>query len=314
MRILAGDVGGTKTLLRCIEDGVTLTDGRYDSTAYLTFEELLREFLATLNLPLDAACFAIAGPVYGGRGAITNIGWQIDRIELEQTFAIPRVSLINDFYGVALGVPLLGEDDVLCLQEGERDRAAPIGILGAGTGLGQAIVVHHGGMHHVLSSEGGHGDFAPQNEEQARLFLHLHKQYGHVSWERVISGMGLVNIFTFLGGDDCSPAEIAELAERGDPRADHTFELFVDIYGAEAGNMALRLLARGGVYLAGGIAAKNIDRFTDGRFIEAFQRKGRFRGLAETIPVDLILNEEVGLIGAAEGARRALESSPGAAG
>ena len=211
-------------------------------------------------------------------------------------------------------MPLLGEGDLLSLQEGQRDRTAPIGILGTGTGLGQAVLIHHAGEYHVIASEGGHGDFAPQDEEQTRLFLHLHKQYGHVSWERVASGMGLVNIFTFLGGQEIDGAAIAQLADDGDPRAEHTFELFLDICGAEAGNMALRILARGGIYLAGGIAAKNVERFTDGRFIEAFVRKGRFRALAESIPVDLILNEEVGLIGAAEGARRALESSPGAAG
>jgi glucokinase len=134
-----------------------------------------------------------------------------------------------------------------------------------------------------------------------------------VSWERLVSGTGLVNIFTFLGGDEITPAEVAERADDGDAIAQRAFAIFVDIYGAEAGNMALRALARGGVYLAGGIAAKNIDRFTDGKFVEAFVRKGRFRDLASSIPVDLIVNEEVGLIGAVEGARRALarqESPP----
>ncbi|HEX8254362.1 MAG TPA: glucokinase, partial [Thermoanaerobaculia bacterium] len=174
----------------------------------------------------------------------------------------------------------------------------------AGTGLGEAIVTHHDTTHHVIPSEGGHADFAPQDEEQARLFVHLHQRYGHVSWERLLSGMGLVNIFTFLGGEELEPAAIAELAAGGDARAVHTFEIFADIYGAEAGNMALRVLARGGVYLAGGIAAKNIERFTDGRFVEAFLRKGRFRDLVSTIPVDLIVNEDVGVIGALEGARR----------
>lgn len=316
MRIIAGDVGGTKTLLRCIGDGgVTITEGRYDSGAYTTFDALLREFVSGLNVHVDAACFALAGPVYEGRGSVTNIGWQIGEAALARTFSIPCVSLINDFYGIALGVPQLRGTDVLSLQKGERDRTAPIGILGAGTGLGQAMLVHDGAAYQVVPSEGGHGDFAPQDEEQTRLFLYLHKEYGHVSWERVVSGMGLVNIFTFLGGDaECAPAEIAERADAGDPRAEHAFELFVDIYGAEAGNMALRILARGGVYLAGGIAAKNVERFTDGRFIEAFVRKGRFQGIAESIPVDLIVNEEVGLLGAIEGARRALESSPGASG
>lgn len=305
MRILAGDVGGTKTLLRCVEDdGTILVEERFDSTAYLTFDGLLHELMALVSLPIDAACFAVAGPVYARRAEVTNVGWLIEEEALARTFSIPRVSLVNDFYAVALGVPLLGPDDVLSLHAGQRDRSAPIGILGAGTGLGQAIVTFHGATHHVIPSEGGHGDFAPQDEEQARLFLQLHERYGHVSWERLLSGMGLVNIFTFLGGQELTPVEIADLADAGDPRAEHTFEIFVDLYGAEAGNMALRILARGGVYLAGGIAAKNVERFTDGRFVEAFLRKGRFRDLMTTIPCDLIMNETVGLIGATEAARR----------
>jgi glucokinase len=304
MRLIAGDVGGTKTLLRCVEEGRAVSEHRFDSTAYPKFDDVLGEFLAGVDGPVDAACFAVAGPVLGKRAEVTNVGWVMQEAALAQAFAIPRVSLINDFYAVALGVPLLADDDLLPLQPAPRDRAAPIGILGAGTGLGQAIVTHYGGIHQVIPTEGGHGDFAPQNEEQARLFLHLHQKYGHVSWERLLSGMGLVNIFTFLGGQELTPAQISEQARAKDARAVHTFEIFLDLYGAEAGNMALRILARGGIYLAGGIAAKNVPWFTDGRFIEAFLRKGRFRALLSTIPVDLIMNEHVGLIGAVEGARR----------
>jgi glucokinase len=305
MRLIAGDVGGTKTLLRCVEDsGATSFEARYDSTSYKTFDALLREFVSHTDGTIDAACFAVAGPVYGKRAEITNVGWVMEERELASTFSIARVSLVNDFYAVALGVPLLAENDLLPLHHAHRDRTAPIGILGAGTGLGEAIVTVHDGVFHVIPTEGGHCDFAPQNDEQARLFIDLHHKYGHVSWERLLSGNGLVNIFTFLGGAECTPAEIADLAAAGDPRASHTFEIFVDLYGAEAGNMALRVLARGGVFLAGGIAAKNVSWFTDGRFIDAFLRKGRFRGLMDSIPVDLIVNEEVGLIGAVEGARR----------
>ncbi|HYO77862.1 MAG TPA: glucokinase [Thermoanaerobaculia bacterium] len=305
MRLIAGDVGGTKTLLRYVDDvAATQLELRYDSTAYATFDLMLADFLARVPAPVDAACFAVAGPVFGGRAEITNIGWIIEETALARTFPIGRVSLINDFFAVALGVPLLADSDLLSLHAGTRVRTAPIAILGAGTGLGEAIVTHHGAMHHVIPSEGGHADFAPQDEEQARLFIELHQRYGHVSWERLLSGMGLVNLFTFLGGPELEPAAIAELADAGDPRGVHTFEIFADIYGAEAGNMALRVLARGGVYLAGGIAAKNVERFTDGRFVEAFLRKGRFRDLVATIPVDLIVNEDVGVIGALEGARR----------
>jgi len=302
MRLLAGDVGGTKTLLRCVEaNGEISAEGRYESAKYATFDDLVRELMPRVPGPVDAACFAVAGPVLDDRAEVTNVGWKIEGAALARAFSIGRVSLINDFYAVALGVPLLGEDDLLSLHAGTRDRSAPMAILGAGTGLGEAIVING---REVVPGEGGHADFAPQDEEQSRLFLELHRRYGHVSWERVLSGGGLVNIFTFLGGGPVSPAEVAELAEGGDERALRAFAVFIDVYGSEAGNMAVRVLARGGVFLAGGVAAKNAAWFTDGRFVEAFLRKGRFRPLLETIPVDLIVNQEVGLIGAVEGARR----------
>ena len=308
MRWLAGDIGGTKTLLRCVDDGAVVETVRYESGAYGSFDELLRDFLGRIGGSVDAACLAVAGPVVHGRAQVTNLGWVMEEEALARAFSIPRVALINDFTAVALGVPLVGEEERVSLQQGERDRQAPVAILGAGTGLGEAFLTWHAGVHHVIPTEGGHQDFAPQDEEQTRLFLYLHARYGHVSWERLVSGMGLVNIFTFLGGEEIEAAEIAALANAGDPRARRTAEIFVDLYGAEAGNMALRVLARGGVFLAGGIAAKNISWFTDGRFIEAFVRKGRFRRFNETIPVDVIVNQEVGLLGAADLARRLMES------
>ena len=238
------------------------------------------------------------------RAEITNLSWVMDRAELARAFEIPRLSLVNDFHAVALGVPLMAGGDLVSLQRGQRDPNAAIGILGAGTGLGEAILTWHRGVYEVVPTEGGHADFAPQDEEQSRLFLYLHERYGHVSWERLVSGAGLVNIFTFLGGQESTPADVADRANGGDPRARRAAEIFVDIYGAEAGNMALRVLARGGVFLAGGVAAKNLSWFTDGRFVEAFSRKGRFRPFAETVPVDVIVNQEVGLTGAIASARR----------
>ncbi|HYC93663.1 MAG TPA: glucokinase [Thermoanaerobaculia bacterium] len=302
MRVLAGDIGGTKTLLRCDDDGAEVATERFESRAYATFDDLLRAFLERVGGEVHAACFAVAGPVVGARARVTNVGWVMEAEALSRGFSIPHVVLINDFTAVALGVPLVG--DCVSLQQGARDRQAPVGILGAGTGLGEAILTWHDGTYHVIPSEGGHQDFAPQDEEQTRLFLQLHARYGHVSWERLVSGAGLVNIFTFLGGEERDAAEIAALAGGGDARARRAAEIFVDIYGAEAGNLALRVLARGGIYLAGGIAAKNIDWFTDGRFIEAFRRKGRFRGFCETVPVDVIVDQEVGLKGSLDFARR----------
>ncbi len=307
MRLLAGDVGGTKTLLRCVEsDGAVTRETRFESGEFATFDDLLRGFLEAASAgPVDAACFAVAGPVLAGTARVTNVGWTLDADALERSFGIGRVSLVNDFYAVGLGVPLLASDDLISLQEGRRDGDAPIAILGAGTGLGEALVVNIAGAYHVIPGEGGHADFAPQDEEQARLFLHLHQQYGHVSTERVVSGLGLVNIFTFLGGEEISAADISARADAGDALASRAFSIFVDAYGAEAGDLALRTLAHGGVYLAGGVAAKNVPWFTGGPFLAAFNRKGRFRHVTATIPVDLIVNEQVGLLGAMEGARRA---------
>jgi glucokinase len=299
-RVIAGDIGGTKTLLRCVEtSGEIAVEKRFDSVRYATFDDLLREFLPLCPQPVSAACFAVAGPVLAARAEVTNLHWLIETESVERDFGIPRVSLINDFYAVALGVPLLGPADLVTLQAGTRDRTAPIGILGAGTGLGEAMVAFHRGEWIVIPSEGGHADFAPHDDEQMRLLAALQKKYGHVSWERVISGMGLENIYAFLTGRSEDPARIADLASRGDDAGLRTFGMFVDIYGAEAGNMALRLLARGGVFLAGGIAAKNQSFFTDGRFISAFLKKGRFSELLREMPVDLIINEHVGLLGAA---------------
>ena len=310
MRILAGDVGGTKTLLRCVEPtGDISAEERFESGKYATFADLVRAFAPRLPGRVDSACFAVAGPVHGTTAEVTNLGWDLSTESLARAFDIDRVTLINDFYAVALGVPYLGEDDLLPLQQGTRERYAPIAILGAGTGLGQANVTFDGARWNVIASEGGHADFAPQDEEQTRLLLSILPRYGHVSWERVLSGMGLTNIYLYLTGREEPPARIAELANGGDETGRKAFAMFVDIYGAEAGNMALRTLARGGVFLAGGIAAKNPAWFTDGKFIEAFRRKGRFAELMATIPVDLITNQNVGLIGAVEGARRSVAES-----
>ena len=304
MRIIAGDVGGTKTLLQFIDRGSVVAERRFESGSFPTFDALLMEFLPQTEPPIDAACFAVAGPVLDQRAEVTNLGWTMQARELASDFGIRHLALINDFYAVALGVPLLTPTERVSLNAGDRRAHDPIAILGAGTGLGQATLVWGAGQWNVVPSEGGHADYAPQDELQTRLLTALQKKYGHVSWERLISGMGLVNIFNFLGGETSDAAEVGALADANDPRALQTFQIFVDIYGAEAGNAALRVLARGGVFLAGGIAAKNQRFFTDGRFMAAFLRKGRFRELLAQMPVDLITDEKVGLRGAAEMARR----------
>jgi glucokinase len=314
MKIVAGDIGGTKVLLQLVDASqsgrTVLAEQRYESHVFATFDDLLGAFVKEhIGGPIDAACFAVAGPVFADRAEVTNLTWKMDAMALAKRFSIGRVSLINDFFAVALGVPILAPSDVLVLNAGTRVPFAPIAILGAGTGLGEANLVHDGTKWNVVPSEGGHADFAPQDEEQIRLFLALHAKYGHVSWERLLSGAGLVNIHNFVSGeerpyDETLPMEIAKALASGDAAAARTFAIFVDIYGAEAGNMALRLLARGGVYLAGGVAAKNVDQFTDGRFLNAFVRKGRFQHILAEIPLNLITNPKVGLLGAAEMATR----------
>jgi glucokinase len=309
MRVIAGDVGGTKTLLQCIDGDAVSVEHRYESGSFPTFGAMLRDFVLRCHEPVHTACFAVAGPVLGRTAGVTNLGWSIDADVLERELDIPHIALINDFEAVAFGVPMLAEEDVLTLQQGTSIKTAPIAILGAGTGLGEAVVTFGGGRWSVIASEGGHADFAPQDEEQAKLFLALLKKYGHVSWERLLSGMGIVNIHNFIAGLDEPyreelPAEIVAAYDRGDDDARRTVEMFVDIYGAEAGNAALRVLARGGVFLAGGIAARNPTWFTDGRFVASFLRKGRFHELLREMPIKVITNARVGLMGAAEMARR----------
>ena len=310
-RILAGDIGGTKTLLQIVRvEAGQLTrerEQRFDSRAYPDFEKLVAEFLGE-GVELAAACFAVAGPVVDGEARITNLPWVIQETSLQSRFGIAAVSLVNDFYAVARGVPLMRGDDLVTINEGTADPAQPIAILGAGTGLGEAFLFPQpNGSWRVVSSEGGHCDFAPTDDDQAGLLQYLRREHRHVSYERVVSGMGIANIYEYLLHRDAGevdakiediPAHVAAMAEKGEPVAKRAFEMFVSAYGAEAGNLALKVLARGGVYLAGGIAAKNVSKFTDGTFLKSFTSKGRFGELMMKMPVHLIRNAEVGLHGA----------------
>src|SRR5438270_8926157 len=185
MRIIAGDIGGTKSLLRCVDEDRVAVEQRFASASYKSFDALLTEFFTRCEKPVDAACFAVAGPVLENRAEVTNLKWGIDALELAEVFGVRQISLINDFYAIALGVPLLDARDRLSLHEGKRRPREPIAILGAGTGLGEANVVWSGDQWNVVPGEGGHADFAPQDELQSKLMLWLLEKYGHVSWERV---------------------------------------------------------------------------------------------------------------------------------
>jgi glucokinase len=318
MKYIAGDIGGTKTLLRLLQASGSsrkiLREERLPSRQFATFDDLLRKFLVPEDGAIAGACFAVAGPVFESRAHVTNVGWDIDAEALALAFGIQRVLLINDFFGVAAAVPHLPPEDLLVLNKGDGGEATTIAILGAGTGLGEAFLTKGAaGAWTVVPSEGGHKDFAPRNELQRALLDWLEKRYGHVSYERVLSGSGIVNIFTFLRelrGDAgvaalmdpaLDPAaQVAALATAGNALAREAVDTFVDVYGAEAGNLALTMLPRGGVYVAGGIAVRNIGWFDDGRFLKAYLDKGRFAELLKSFPLAVIRNPEVGLIGAAE--------------
>lgn len=317
--VLAGDVGGTKTLLQLAavrDDAIRpIREARFDSAAYPDFDSLLGEFMRAAASPLAAACFGVAGPIHGQSAKITNLGWTINAGAVGAEFGIANVRLINDFTAVGCGIEALHEDDVTALQEGVPELHGTRAVLGAGTGLGEGILVWQGDHYQALPSEGGHVDFAPADEVQDGLLRYLRPLFGHVSYERILSGDGLVKIFEYLTGSGRATATAAlrqamlerdpaaAISEFGldgrDPAAVRALDLFVAIYGAQAGNLALTTLARGGVYVAGGIAPKIMAKLKGGGFVHAFNDKGRFSGLMQSIPVRVVMNPQVGLLGAA---------------
>jgi glucokinase len=331
VRVLGGDVGGTKTLLmvaKCSATGCEpLVERGYPSGAYPSLEPIVAEFLQEALPaagPVERACFAVAGPVHetgsGQHARITNLPWVLDSARLGARLGIPHVRLINDFQGVGYGIDALGPDDLVVLQTGHERTHAPRALIGAGTGLGEGFLVWHADHYEVYPSEGGHVDFAPGDALQIELLRSLLGELGRVSCERVLSGPGLVRIYAFLrergearespdlhqamAEGDPAAAISRHALEHRDPLASLALELFVRIYGAQAGNLALTTLARGGVYLAGGIAPKIIDRLLTGDFLQAFNAKGRMAPLTAEMPVRVIRNPRVGLLGAALAASR----------
>ncbi len=319
--LLAADVGGTKTAIALALPGPQpriLAQKVYPSRGYPSLQSIVSEFLegaraAATPGSITAACFALAGPVDGQFGTLTNLGWQVEGESLARAFHIERVRLLNDFAAVGRGIERLGPDDIQTLQPGHAAERGVRLVIGAGTGLGMCVVTWQGSGYAVHPSEAGHADFAPVDPVQDQLLLHLRREFGRVSYERVVSGPGLTRIFAFLeatGGaaskelqeafrrrDDAEV--IAEFAAtRDDPVAMRALDIFVTAYGAVSGNMALATLPRGGVYLAGGIAPKIAAKLKDGIFIGAFLNKGRFRGLLAPIPVHIVMTPAIGLYGA----------------
>src|SRR5947209_14263129 len=340
MQVLAGDIGGTKTLVAICEvsppDGRNgavsveiLVSKRYDSRKFPGIAALCRAFAAEVARPIPrSAGFGVAGPVANDRSQTTNLPWIVDAKDLAQALGIESVGLANDFQALAVGIPAVKAADLVSVNEGVRDPKGPWAVIGAGTGLGEAIAtLGASGEREVLASEGGHCSFAPRTGLEIGVLRFLMRRYDHVSWERVLSGDGLVKLAdaiahvtgmgpgdalaeSIAGDRDNAPAAITAGAAAGDPFCRRTVELFCELYGAEAGNLALKTLATGGVYVAGGIAPKMLDFMKDGRFREAFVSKGRMRPVLEQMPVQIVLDNLAGVLGAAALAARESPLAP----
>lgn len=332
--ILAGDVGGTKTnlaIIRLLEDStgeemIIEQSARFPSGSHPSLNAIIREFLAKLPRHVRLACagFGVPGPVEDGRAKPTNLSWGVDASEIADEFSIPRVGVINDLAANALGIAELKSSDFSTLVEGDPNAKGNRCVVSPGTGLGEAGLFWDGKRHRVWACEGGHTDFAPRNDIEIALLQYLKKLYGHVSGERVISGMGIQNIYKFLRetgrGKELPEVALAfktrdhgvvisEFADTGKcPMCVETLEIFVGCLASECGNMALKSMALGGVFLGGGIPAKMISHLQGVGFQHAFTNKGRLSPLLEKIPVRVILNDQAALLGAA---RHAVDILPG---
>lgn len=302
--ILCGDIGGTKTLLGLAEQGQLITDRRYANADFPDFASLLASFLAdthTQPASLANGCLALAGPIAdsGSSARLTNLPWTIDAPDLAHRFGMPPPRLVNDFAAAAVGVVSASAQQRVTLQAGEPLATAPRLVVGAGTGLGMAIVLPEGNGWRCIAGEGGHVAFAPADEQQAKLWTHLSQRHGRVTWERVVSGPGLAAIHEFLAGEILSPDQITDQAKAApSSQAGRAVDIFLYAYGAFAGDMALACLARGGVFLAGGIAGKLLDLLPESRFLAAFGAKAEHAAIAARMPVHVGTDPLLGLRGA----------------
>ncbi|NTW02586.1 MAG: glucokinase [Oscillochloris sp.] len=320
--ILAGDIGGTKTILalfsRTAGAHMPIVEATFPSSGYASLEAILGEFLAAHPAHIDAACFGVAGPVVAGRASVTNLPWVIDANQICDSFGCRVVHLLNDLEAIAHAVRILEGDDIATLNDGTAVAGGAVGVIAPGTGLGEAILAWDGAHYRAYPSEGGHASFGPNTAHELALLRYLQAKIGHVSYERVCSGLGVPNIYSYFR--DCVfPQETPEVAAELATAADHTpviighaldlvapcplcvatVETFVGILGSEAGNLALKLLATGGIYIGGGIPPRIIDQLRHPRFLKAFREKGRFHDMLSAIPVHVILNSKAALIGAA---------------
>jgi glucokinase len=320
--IIAGDIGGTKTNVALFEtEGDKLArvvaQQSFPSGSYGSLEAILAEFVASHRPDkITHACFGVAGPVSEGRVETSNLAWYVRSEKLAETLRIAHVGLINDLEATAYGIEWLKPEQLYTLNEGEGERAGHRALIAAGTGLGMAGIFFDGQHYHPMASEGGHIDFAPRTEHEFRMLLYLKEQLGgRVSYERVLSGMGLFNIYSFLRdtGYGEVPEWLAEEIKHGDRTAAvaraglagksdlavKALDMFVEVYGAMSGNLALLLKSFGGLYVGGGIAPKIMDKLKDGTFMRNYSDKGRMSGLVNSIPVRVILDDKTALYGAA---------------
>lgn len=307
--ILGADIGGTKSLLGLERDGKLASKRRYANADFEDFAALLAAFFADTQTDpslISGGCLAVAGPIAdeGRQAVLTNLPWSIDVDALSQRFGLPALRLANDFAAAALGAVAASAAQRLTLQEGQPLAAAPRLVVGAGTGLGMAIVLPQGEQWRVIAGEGGHAAFAPADEQQLALWTFLHARHGRVTWERVVSGPGLVAIHEFVAGVTLRPDEIASRALAGPNSTEHrSLDLFLAAYGAFAGDMALACLARGGVFLAGGIAARLLPMLRQGGFLAAFNAKAEHAAIAARVPIHVATDATLGLHGALRLAR-----------
>lgn len=320
MMLLAGDIGGTKTILALIdsEKGMRhpLVEKRFSSDDYDSLEAIIQQFLAETAVAIHTATFGVAGPVVNNKAHITNLPWVIDAAVISQTFDIPHVYLLNDLEAIANAVPHLEADDLTTLNVGQPEKEGAIAVIAPGTGLGEAFLIWTGDHYQAHPSEGGHTAFGPGNAEQIELLRFLHGRYHHVSYERVCSGIGIPNLYDFMkyngrypepdwlsqaiaAAEDPTPVIVNAAIKEEVPLCLAVLNLFVDILGDEAGNLALKTLATGGIYIGGGIPPRILPHLQQPRFLRAFRRKGRFANLMASMPIHVIGHPQAALLGAA---------------
>lgn len=311
-KLIAADLGGTKVFFQCFETETDqiLAESRYECANFDAFETIVETFLTDFQLSeISGMAIGLPAPVTGRSVKLTNLPWQVDADILQTRCQIERVLLINDFYAAALGVDALNDNDIVCLHDRPINPTGNRLVIGAGTGLGIAPVKNCQGLFMPQASEGGHMDFAPLNSTQTELLNWLLHRWRHVSYERVLSGEGIENLYHFFNArahgmshqnvpKDTSAEKVHQLAENGDPIAIDTLDTFVEIYGAFIGNAALIWQAEAGIYVGGGIAPKLIDWMQKPIFIDSYLHKGRMKKVVDAFPIYLVKNEQVGLLGA----------------